>query len=75
MSDTRKYQGYNMSNGQKIVIVTGDEPDTMTMIQEDGSMKEVPYHARRTGELKAVPQMPEGFTGFIVDNRDKEPLS
>lgn len=55
MSDTRKYQGYDYK-GHKLVITTGEESKTMTLIQEDGTMKEVPYEPRRTGKLTPVPQ-------------------
>lgn len=67
MSDTRKYQGYDYK-GHKVVVITGEEPKTMTLIQEDGSMKEIPYEPRRTGKLTPVPQMPKDFVGWTDTN-------
>lgn len=42
----------------------GEKPKTMTIIQPDGSTKEIPYEERRTGKLTPVPQMPKDFTGW-----------
>jgi hypothetical protein len=63
---SRRYQGFN-HKGHRIVVITGEKPKTMTIIDEDGSMHERPYEELRTGELTPVPQMPKDFVGFTDD--------
>lgn len=63
MTDVRRYQGYDYM-GHRVTVVTGEKPKTMTIIQQDGTFKEVPYEERRTGKLTPVPQMPKDFTGW-----------
>jgi len=68
-SEPRRYRGINYK-GQMVTIVTGDKPKTMTMIEPDGSMKEIPYEERRFGKLTPVPQMPDDFTGWVQSKGD-----
>lgn len=62
-----KYKGYDL-NGTKITVVTDDEPNTMKIIQKDGTFKEVPYERRRTGELAPVPQTDSESDGYIFNS-------